>query len=95
MTITDRQSAALLVVEGEAGTVLAGGGAGEAALHEVPPDQRVPDREEGEGVRPHLHCSVQTGGQTGAGAHNSHNQQETQKHCSKYYFSVQDSDRQY
>ena len=68
MTITDRQPRALVVVVGEARAVLAAGGAGEAALHDVPPVQQVPDREEGEGVRPHLHCPVQAGGHTGAGA---------------------------
>ena len=96
MSITDCQPGALLVVVGEARTVLAAGGAGEAALHDVPPVQQVPDREEGEGVRPHLHCSVQTGGQTGAGAHHSHKKEETKKHITVNitdYCSVQDSDR--
>ena len=92
MTTTHCQPRALLVVVGEARTVLAAGGAGEAALHDVPPVQQVPGREEGEGVRPHLHCSVQTGGQTGAGAHNFHNKKETKKHITDYC-SVQDSDR--
>ena len=85
MTATHCQSRALLVVVGEARTVLAAGGAGEAALHDVPPVQLVPDREEGEGVRPDLHCSVETGGQTGAGADHSDKKEETKKHITAQF----------
>ena len=89
MTITNRQPRALLVVVGEARTVLPAG-AGEAALHLVPPDHLVTDREEGEGVRPHLHCPVQAGGHTGAGArHPQHEQQRTKKHRQEILLTTQ------